>query len=101
MIHNPKHPGLLVKRFCIEPLGISVTTAAKAMRISRTALSKILNGRANITPEMAERLAIVFNSSDELWLNLQTQYDLWEARQSRQKLRLKPLSLFQLTAVAT
>lgn len=91
MIHNPKHPGYLVKSLCLEPLEISVTEAAKALKVSRPALSKLLNGHANISPEMAVRLSIVFNTSDKLWVNLQAAYDLWKAQQRKNKLCLKPL----------
>jgi addiction module HigA family antidote len=57
--------------------GISVTAAAKGLGVSRKTLSAILNGRAGISPEMAVRLSIAFNTSSESWLNQQTQYDLW------------------------
>jgi antitoxin HigA-1 len=91
MIHNPKHPGKMVKSFCLDPLGLSVTNAAKALDISRTTLSKLINGKVNITPEMAIRLSIVFNTSDELWISLQTGYDLWKAQKQKKKLHLRPL----------
>jgi antitoxin HigA-1 len=92
MIHNPKHPGQLVKSLCLAPLNLSVTDAAKALKISRPNLSRLLNGRIAISPEMAVRLAVVFNTSEELWINLQTGYDLWEAKKSIYKLHLKPLT---------
>ncbi len=92
MIHSPKHPGCLIKSLCLEPLELSVTEAAKALKVSRPALSKLLNGHANISPEMAVRLSIVFNTSDKLWVNLQASYDLWKAQQKKNKLHLKPLS---------
>lgn len=91
MIHNPKHPGCLVKSLCIEPLKLSVTDAAKALKVSRPALSKLLNGHTGISPEMAVRLSIVFKTSDEIWINLQAHYDLWKAQQYKNKLHLKPL----------
>lgn len=91
MIHNPKHPGCLVKSLCLDPLGISVTDAAKALKVSRPTLSKLLNGRINISPEMAIRLSIVFSTSDKLWIDLQAGYDLWKAQQKKNKLHLKPL----------
>lgn len=98
MIHNPKHPGYLVKSLCLEPLGLSVTEAAKALKVSRPALSKLLNGHANISPEMAVRLSIVFNTSDKLWVNLQAGYDLWKAQQGKNKLHLKPLDKVMMAA---
>ena len=92
MIHNPKHPGRLVKSLCLEPLGLSVTDAAKVLKVSRPTLSKLLNGRIGISPEMAIRLSIVFSTSDKLWVDLQAGYDLWKAQQKKNKLHLKPLA---------
>jgi antitoxin HigA-1 len=88
MIHKPKHPGLMVKSLCIEPLNLSVSQAAELLGISRPTLSKLLNGHLNISPEMAVRLSIVFNTSAEFWINLQAAYDLWKAEKVRRKLRL-------------
>jgi len=93
MIHNPKHPGRLVKSLCLDPLGLSVTDAAKALKVSRPTLSKLLNGRINISPEMAIRISVVFSTSDKLWVDLQAGYDLWKAQQKKTKLRLKPLAI--------
>lgn len=90
MIHHPKHPGRLVKSLCLDPLGISVTEAAKALKVSRPTLSKLLNGRINISPEMAIRISVVFDTSDKLWVDLQAGYDLWKAQQRKSKLHLKP-----------
>lgn len=81
-IHNPPHPGEVLREFCIEPLGISVTEAASALGVSRKTLSAILNGRAGISPEMSIRLAKAFDTSAESWLNQQQQYDLWQVRQA-------------------
>ena len=86
-IHNPPHPGEVIKTLCIEPLGVTVTQAAEALGVSRKTLSAILNGRAGITPEMvAMRLSIAFGTSSESWLNQQTQYDLWHAEKRRKQL---------------
>ena len=92
LMHNPPHPGEIVKELCIEPLGLSVTEAAKALGVSRKTLSSIINGKSGISPEMAVRLSIAFNTSSESWLNQQTQYDLWQAEQHRSKLQVKRLS---------
>ena len=92
-MHNPPHPGEIIKRLCLEPLGVSVTEAAQALDISRKTLSAILNGRAGISPEMAIRLSIAFGSSAESWLNQQTQYDLRHAEQRRKQLRLSKLAV--------
>jgi antitoxin HigA-1 len=91
-MHNPPHPGEVLKTLCLEPLKVSITEAAKALGVSRKTLSAILNGRAGISPEMAVRLSIAFGTSAESWLNQQTQYDLWHAEQHRKKLRVRKLA---------
>lgn len=93
MIHNPKHPGLLVKRLCLDPFNLSVTDAAKALKISRPTLSKLLNGRIGISPEMAIRISIVFSTSAKLWVDLQAGYDLWKVEQKKRSFRLRALVL--------
>jgi antitoxin HigA-1 len=90
MIHHPKHPGLLVQSLCLEPLNLSVTDAAKALKVARPTLSKLLHGHIGISPEMAIRLSIVFNTSAKLWVDMQAGYDLWKAQQHASRLRLKP-----------
>ena len=91
-MHNPPHPGEILKSLCLEPLGLSVTDAAVALGVSRKTLSAILNGRAGISPEMAVRLSIAFDTTAESWLNQQTQFDLWHAEQSRKQLRVTRLA---------
>jgi addiction module HigA family antidote len=91
-MHNPPHPGEILKSLCLEPLGVTVTQAADALGVSRKTLSAILNGRAGISPEMAVRLSIAFNTSAESWLNQQVQYDLWHAEQGRKRLRVSKLA---------
>ncbi|MEA3238972.1 MAG: HigA family addiction module antitoxin [Candidatus Bipolaricaulota bacterium] len=90
-MHNPPHPGEVLRELCLEPLGISVTDAAEALGVSRKTLSSILNGRSGISPEMAIRLAKAFDTSPESWLNQQVQYDLWEAEQNSRKLHVRKL----------
>ena len=92
LMHNPPHPGEILKELCLEPLGVSITEAAEALGVSRKTLSSIINGKAGISPEMAVRLSIAFNTSSESWLNQQTQYDLWRAEQHREELHVKRLS---------
>lgn len=92
LMHNPPHPGEVLKELCIEPLGLTVTEAAKALDVSRKTLSAILNGKSGISPEMAVRLSIAFNTSSESWLNQQTQYDLWQAEQHRKSMHVKQLT---------
>jgi addiction module HigA family antidote len=91
-MHNPPHPGELLRKLCLEPLNVTVTEAARSLGVSRKTLSSILNGRAGITPEMAVRLSIGFNTSAESWLNQQLQYDLWHAERSRKRLRVTRLT---------
>ena len=92
LMHNPPHPGEVIKELCLEPLGLSVTAAAEGLGVSRKTLSAILNGRAGVSPEMAIRLSIAFDTSSESWLNQQTQYDLWQAEQHRDSLQVERLS---------
>ena len=92
-MHNPPHPGEILKKLCLEPLGITVTRAAKALGISRKTLSSILNGHAGISPEMAMRLEIAFNTTAESWLNQQVQYDLWQAARHRDRLKVTRLNV--------
>ena len=91
-MHNPPHPGEVLKTLCLEPLDLSVTEAAKALDESRKTLSAILNGRSGISPEMAVRLSIAFGTSAESWLSQQVQYDLWHAEQRRKKLRVRKIA---------
>ena len=90
-MHNPPRPGQVLRELCIEPLGLSVTEAAEGLGVTRKTLSAVLNGRAGISPEMALRLSIAFDTSPESWLNQQTQYDLWVAQKEKKKLRVKKL----------
>lgn len=92
LMHNPPHPGEIIKELCLEPLELSVTEAAEALGVSRKTLSSIINGKSGISPEMAVRLSIAFDTSSESWLNQQTQYDLWQAEKHRKELRVKRLS---------
>ena len=79
-MHNPAHPGKIVRKFCIESLGLSVTEAAKALGVTRKTLSELINCRAGVSVEMALRLAKAFDTSPESWLGMQQQYDLALAR---------------------
>lgn len=91
-MHNPPHPGEILKELCLEPLGLSVTRVAEALDVSRKTLSAILNGRAGISPEMAVRLSLAFGTSAESWLNQQTQYDLWQVEKDRKRLNVERLT---------
>ena len=91
-MHNPPHPGEVLRALCLEPLSLTVTEAARALGVSRKTLSSIVNGRAGVSPEMAIRLSLAFDTSAESWLNQQLQYDLWRAERTRKKLRVARLS---------
>ena len=90
-MHNPPHPGEIIRELCIEPLDLSITEAAEGLGVSRKTLSAILNGRAGISPEMALRLSIAFNTTPESWLNQQSQYDLWQAKRENKRMKVKKL----------
>ena len=91
-MHNPPHPGEVLRELCIEPLELTVTEAASGLGVSRKTLSAILNCRAGISPEMAIRLGKAFGTSAESWLNQQVQYDLWVAEQTVGDIKVKQLS---------
>ena len=91
-MHNPLHSGEVLRELCLEPLGLSVTQAAQALGVSRKTLSSILNGRSGISPEMAVRLSIAFNTTAESWLRQQLQYDLAQAEAKRRSLQVKKLA---------
>ena len=84
---NPPHPGGVVLRQCIEPLGLSITDAAHALGVTRTTLSELVNGKRGISPEMAVRLSKVFGGSEESWLVQQAQFELAHVRRDRLKLK--------------
>ena len=91
-MHNPPHPGEVLRQLCLEPLNLTVTETARSLGVSRKALSSILNGHTGISPEMAVRLSIAFNTSAESWLNQQLQYDLWHAERNRKRIHVARLS---------
>jgi antitoxin HigA-1 len=91
-MHNPPHPGEVLRELCLDPLGLSVTSAARALGVSRKTLSSILNRRAGISAEMAIRLSIAFNTTAESWLRQQLQFDLAQAETKRRKLKVKKLA---------
>jgi len=84
---NPPHPGGLVLRQCIEPLGLTITQAAAALGVTRTTLSELVNEKRGISPEMAVRLSKVFGGTAESWLTQQAHYDLAQVRADRIKLK--------------
>jgi len=99
VMHDPAHPGDVVRELCLEPLKLSVTEAAKALGVTRKALSELLNGRAGVSPTMALRLARAFDTSAERWMALQQQYDLWQARKTVKLGKVRRLVNQRKTAV--
>lgn len=89
---NPPHPGELVREECLAPLGLTVTAGAQALGVSRKVLSDIVNGRAGVSALMAIRLARVFGGTPEAWLNMQSAYDLAQARKRARSLKLARLA---------
>ena len=79
-IHDPPHPGEIVREECLEPLGLTVTRAAQGLGVTRQALSDLVNGKAGVSVEMSIRLSRAFGSSPETWLSMQMAYDLWHAQ---------------------
>lgn len=91
-MHDPPHPGEIVREACLIPLGLSVTAGAAALGVTRKTLSQITNGRAGISPEMAVRLSKAFGSTPRFWLQLQMNYDLWHAEQRADELDVARVS---------
>jgi len=93
-MHNPAHPGEILKELVIEPLGLSVTEAASRLGVSRTSLSKVLKGRGALTPEMAVRLEMTFGKPNAAhWLRLQNAYDLWQTRKRSADIHVSPIEV--------
>ena len=88
-MHNPPHPGEILREDVLPELNISVTEAAAALNVARVTLSRVLNGRAAISADMALRLGAWLGNGAEVWLRMQAAYDLWQARQ-RPLPRIRP-----------
>ncbi|MBT3627305.1 MAG: HigA family addiction module antidote protein [Rhodospirillaceae bacterium] len=88
-MHNPPHPGGIVRRQCLESLGLSVTKAADALGVTRQALSELVNGKSGISVDMSIRLSKAFGSTPETWLGMQMAYDLWQARDRASTIKVK------------
>jgi addiction module HigA family antidote len=94
---KPTHPGKIIIEDYLKPLSITVTEMASILGVSRKTLSKILNEKGSITPDMSLRLARAFDTTPELWINLQRNFDLWQAEHmSKDWQKVKPLPTQQL-----
>ena len=86
---NPPHPGRSIKENCLDPLDLNVSEAAKVLGVARHTLSRVLNGHAAISPEMAIRLEKAGWSNAEFWLRRQTSYDLAQARRGEGQIKVE------------
>ena len=86
---NPPHPGRSIKDACLEPLELTVTAGAAVLGVARHTLSRVINGQAGISPEMAIRLEKAFGGSADSWLRMQTAYDLAQARQHEDEIEVQ------------
>jgi addiction module HigA family antidote len=87
-MYDPPHPGEVIRQECLAPLGLSVTEAAKVLGVTRQTVNNLVNERAGISPEMAIRLEKAFGSSAEMWLGMQTAFDLAAARRHADDIRV-------------
>jgi addiction module HigA family antidote len=91
LMHNPPHPGELLQRLYMEPLGLTISGLASALGVSRGTLSQVVNGRARLTPNMAVRLSRAFRNTAEGWLNMQQQFDLWHESRRMRRVKIEAL----------
>ncbi len=82
-MYNPPHPGAVIRMMHIEPSGLTVTEAAARLDIDRKTLSRVINGRAAITVDMAVRLSEALNTSAKVWLGMQQSYDIWQVKHNK------------------
>ena len=90
-MYDPPHPGEIIRELCLKSLGLSISGAARALGVSRKALSELLNGHTGISPEMALRLSIAFDTTPQSWMAQQMEYDLWKVGRKRNDLRVERL----------
>ena len=88
---NPVHPGEIVREECIRPLGLTVEQAARGRGVNRSTLSRLINGRAGVSPEMAVRLSKGFGSTPETWLRMQMNYNLSQMRRKLGRIKVDKL----------
>jgi len=91
-MHNPPHPGELLRELWLEPLHLSITAAAAQLNVTRKTLSEIVNARAAVSAEMALRLEMAFGKSAQSWLGHQAAYDLWRLDGRRAELGVKQVA---------
>ena len=86
---NRTHPGDIIRHDCLEPMGLSVTDAAKVLGVTRPTISRLINGHASVSPEMAIRLSKAFGSTPEFWLRLQLNYDLAQIKARADEIKVE------------
>ncbi len=91
-MHDPPHPGEVFRRLYLEPLGLTVTMAARRLGVARKTLSLVVNGRAGISPEMAIRISLATSTTAESWIGMQAYFDLWRERRQRKRLKVQHLA---------
>lgn len=91
MIHEPLHPGVIIKDVLIDHTGLTISEAAEHLGVTKTTLSRLLNQHAGVSAEMAVRLSKLLNTSIDMWVNLQSQYDIWQVKQHAQDIDIIPL----------
>ncbi len=88
-MRNPPHPGRIVRQECLDPLGLTVTSGARALAVTRQALNNLVNAKSGVSPEMAIRLSKAFGSTPETWLRMQIHYDLARMRQRQEEITVE------------
>ena len=92
IMHNPLHPGEIVRDALFTDTDLTVSSAAELLHVDRTTLSRLLNGHSGISADMAYKLSMLLGVSEEMWMNLQRDYDLWQAHKRNKSIKIKPLS---------
>jgi antitoxin HigA-1 len=89
---NPPHPGRHVLEDCLKPLDLSITKGAEILGVTRLTLSNVVNGKNSISQEMAIRLSKAFGGGPEMWLGMQSEYDLAQAMKKADRIKVKPVA---------
>jgi addiction module HigA family antidote len=97
-MHSPPHPGRIVRQECIQPLGLTIAEAARALGVTRQTVDRLVNGRSGISAEMAIRLAKAFGSTPDMWVRLQAAYDLAQARRREAEITAQVRRLERISA---
>lgn len=88
-MYDPPHPGEHLREDWIKPLGLTITRTAAILGVARKTVDAIVNGRAGISPEMAIRISKAFGGNPDVWLRMQTDYDLWQAKKNADRIDVK------------